>query len=470
MWEIIENDSTSQFFERAFKVDFSFIENKNIKDVVKDYIWHNYIAKNNTASTLGDVVRRFKYLNQFLQKRNIISLRNLKNEEIENFASFLRTIVSAETKKPLAYSTQRNILSGMKSIIRWCQIHRPDDVPQIEIFAGNEYTAANHKLKIDFIPDEIVIKINEGLITEENPYVKYGIIILQSTGMRVGDLLRLRTDCIKPHLISGHTISWFDHKNRRERPPMPVRSECVMAIDKLKDATQNLRSVANENDRERLFLYKPSQGIMKGMTAPISYAFIRYLLKLFTKRHNIMDTNGNPYNLSSHKFRRTLGTDMLSKGININVIQQVLGIVAVNATRFYADVKDTERAKVFNSIGIIGNINQLEKSAFDNAVEYEWFKANKDNGACMSDGYCTKPIVGGEICDRLLNRQKCYTCSRYITTPEYLDAHKNHLMTLERQLAEGSIYGTHYTEHFLPTIDVLKVIIERLEELKNAEN
>ena len=96
-------------------------------------------------------------------------------------------------------------------------------------------------------------------------------------------------------------------------------------------------------------------------------------------------------------------------------------------------------------------------------------KANKDKCvAGLCDGYCTKPVTNGNICPRLLKRQKCYTCSRYITTPEYLDAHKQHLANLEKQLEEGAIYGEHYAEHFIPTIEVLKVIIERLEGLQNG--
>ena len=190
----------------------------------------------------------------------------------------------------------------------------------------------------------------------------------------------------------------------------------------------------------------------------------------FIKRNNIKDANGDYYNLTSHQFRRTLGTDMLSKGTNINVIQQVLGHSDPSVTkRFYADVKDKERAEVFKSVGVIGNINQIQSSAFDNVSEFEWFKANKDKCvAGLCDGYCTKPVTDGNICPRLLKRQKCYTCSRYITTPEYLEAHKQHLANLEKQLEEGAIYGEHYAEHFIPTIEVLKVIIERLEGLQNG--
>lgn len=71
----------------------------------------------------------------------------------------------------------------------------------------------NGKLKIDFIPDEVICQINKALKNEEN-YIKYGIIILKSTGMRIGDMLKLTVDCIKSHLISGYTLTWYDHKNR----------------------------------------------------------------------------------------------------------------------------------------------------------------------------------------------------------------------------------------------------------------
>ncbi len=474
VWNIVDNDIDSQYYGRSFKFDFSYISSGEIKDVVKDYVWQNYRVGNKTLNSLYSEVNSFFF--QFMiyaDARNIASLRNLTNADVDRFISYLHTTISKRTKKPFGSSMQRNCLKSLKSVIRWCQLHRPDDVPKTEIFTGNEYTGVNRKLKIEFIPDDVVAQINEALRTEENPYLKYGIIILQSTGMRIGDLLNLHIDCIKPHLISGYTISWSQHKTRKDVASMPVRSECVAAIEKLIEITEPLRSEAIERDKDNLLIYRylkgPQYGKYNGKVAkPTSGAF-SYWLDTFIKRNNIKDANGDYYNLTSHQFRRTLGTDMLSKGTNINVIQQVLGQSDPSVTkRFYADVKDKERAEVFKNVGIIGNINQIQSSAFDNASEFEWFKANKDKSACMCDGYCTKPVVNGKICERLLKRQKCYTCNRYITTPEYLEAHKQHLANLERQLEEGAIYGEHYAEHFIPTIEVLKVIIKRLEELQNV--
>lgn len=471
VWNIVDNDKDSQHYGINFKFDFSYISSEEIKDVVKDYVWQNYRVGNKAISTL------YIYLNfylvrffTFVENENK-ELSELTNADIDKYVSLLHTTISKRTGKPLGYQSQKKTLDAVKGLIRWCQLHRPNDVPATEIFTGNEYIGVNRKLKIDFIPDDVVAQINEALKKEENPYLKYGIIILQSTGMRIGDLLKLRIDCIKPHLISGYTIEWTQHKGRKEKAPMPVRSECVAAIEKLIEVTSELRNEADEKDKDILMIWRVPVGRSAGSVGVItSQTFTTNWFRDFIKRNNIKDANGDYYNLTSHQFRRTLGTDMLSKGTNINVIQQVLGHSDPSVTkRFYADVKDKERAEVFKSVGVIGNINQIQSSAFDNVSEFEWFKANKDKCvAGLCDGYCTKPVTNGNICPRLLKRQKCYTCSRYITTPEYLEAHKQHLANLEKQLEEGAIYGEHYAEHFIPTIEVLKVIIERLEGLQNG--
>ena len=375
VWNIVDNDKDSQHYGRNFKFDFSYISSEEIKDVVKDYVWQNYRVGNKSLSSLYNEVKAcfFQFI-RFADTRNITSLKGLTNTDVDHFISYLHTTISERTKKPFGTGGQRVILNTLKSIIRWCQLHRPNDVPVTEIFTGNEYIGVNRKLKIDFIPDDVVAQINEALKTEENPYLKYGIIILQSTGMRIGDLLKLRIDCIKPHLISGYTIEWTQHKSRKNKVPMPVRSECVAAIEKLIEITADLRDKCVEKDKDILLINTIKSGNQYGSEAgkicAISQGTFQWWLETFIRDNNIKDANGDYYNLTSHQFRRTLGTDMLSKGTNINVIQQVLGHSDPSVTkRFYADVKDKERAEVFKSVGVIGNINQIQSSAFDNVSE-----------------------------------------------------------------------------------------------------
>lgn len=250
LWHLKDNDSESLHYGKTFHFDFSYIHSEEIKSVVKDYVWQNWKTGSKSLNGLYKCINRTHHFAKFAAQHKIDSFRELDNTKVDLFLSYLRTVISSETKKSFSYGSQKEYLGAVKSVIAWCRIHRPDAVPAVEIFTGNEFTGINRRMKVDFIPDKVMAQINIALKTEENPYLKYGIIILESTGMRLGDLLKLRTDCIKPHLVSGYTITWFDHKNRRERPPMPVRSECAHAVQKLIEITEPLRAEADDSMKD----------------------------------------------------------------------------------------------------------------------------------------------------------------------------------------------------------------------------
>ena len=91
-WELIDNDSNSQYYGKKFKFDFSYIESDSIKNVVKAYIWRNYKEGNNSLCKLYYDNNMFKLFNEFIIKSNINSLKELTNNDIELFISFLKTI------------------------------------------------------------------------------------------------------------------------------------------------------------------------------------------------------------------------------------------------------------------------------------------------------------------------------------------------------------------------------------------
>ena len=164
VWNITDNDKDSQHYGRNFKFDFSYISSEEIKDVVKDYVWQNYRVENKSLSTLYREVNAwfFQFI-RFADTRNITSLKGLTNTDVDHFISYLHTTISERTKKPFETSMQRNCLKALKSVVYWCQLHRPNDVPATEIFTGNEYTGVNRKLKIDFIPDDVVAQITKSI-------------------------------------------------------------------------------------------------------------------------------------------------------------------------------------------------------------------------------------------------------------------------------------------------------------------
>ena len=469
IWSLKDMDQESQYYRQDFKFDFTSIYADEVKSVVRTYIWVNYCAGNLVVRALQSYLGRYKIFSSFCNQNNITSLCELNSEIVDDYRSFLRIYISPVTNKPLSYSYQYNCFSALKTLVNWCRVFMPEAVPGKQIFTGSEYRQVSSQLKIDFIPDEVLQAINEALKAESNLYLKHGITILQCTGMRVGDLLGLTIHCISKHPISGHTISWFDYKNRKKRSNMPIPIECKEAVDSLLLLTGTLREQADIYEKKRLFIYKPNIGTNKKPIIVMSKQVFVKMCRDFCKKHDIRDSGGNVFKLTSHMFRRTLATDMFSKGTNLKVIQDVLGHASPAITKkYYADVKDADQAAMFSNIGILGNIGQISEAEIADKTDYQWFKENCTVKARLSDGYCTLPIQDGNPCGYFLSRQKCYVCSRYITTLEDLETHREHLSGLE-ELLDSNIYGSHFAAHIIPTILALKEIIYRLEKLKDEK-
>ena len=181
LWHLQDSDVESQHYGRTFHFDFSYIHSEEMKSVVKDYVWQNRKTGNKTLNNLMKEVSEFRHFAEFASQHSIYSFCELDNTKVDLFLSYLRTVISTLTKKPLSYNSQKKYLDSVKSVIAWCRIHRPDAVPAVEIFTGNEFTGTNRRMKVDFIPDEVMAQINIALKTEENPYLKYGVVILEST-------------------------------------------------------------------------------------------------------------------------------------------------------------------------------------------------------------------------------------------------------------------------------------------------
>lgn len=463
IWAIRIESINSLNYGKNVVFDFTGISRQDLVELMKSYVWHEYRADNIDLYVLMKRIREIKRcFYPFMVIHEIESLKAVTVKNMDDYKTYLNTLLT-EKGKPYSKSSTQGFYCATRTLIRYGQLYCREVVPQNDLFVDDKPMKKSRKVKIEYIPDYVMAQVNESLENEENIYLKNAITILKFTGMRMGELCSLKTDCIKEHLINGYTMQWMDFKNKKERQAVPVRQECAVAVQVIINYTKEIRIKADEDVRQYLFIRETHYGISK-----ITTGVMGPWIKMFTINHEIKDEKNEIYHLTSHQFRRTLATDMISNGVNLSVIQQMLGHAnPVTTTKYYADVKDKERIMMFRKIGIIGNIRSIDESIMADADELRWFKENMDKAAKMCDGYCTKPIKEGQICERLLKKHKCLTCKRFITTPEYLEVHRNHLQVLEDDL-ENNTFGEHYAAHLIPGIEALREIIERLEEIKDA--
>lgn len=135
-------------------------------------------------------------------------------------------------------------------------------------------------------------------------------------------------------------------------------------------------------------------------------------------------------------------------------------------TILYAKVQNDKLTSEYKKLGFIGLIKPTVNSISDkngNELSLEVKVVIQ-----LPDGVCTKPIEKKET--KCIKPNACLFCSKFITTPEYLDIHKDHLDRLRddklRYMGED-LFGN---EHILKqTEETLENIISRLESLKDGE-
>lgn len=110
VWNIVDNDKDSQHYGRNFKFDFSYISSKEIKDVVKDYVWQNYRVGNKTIGTLYANLMYFKFFEVFAKARGIKTLKELGQEP-----AYQVQAVKYKYLKPLVESLEVQ-LNGKESV------------------------------------------------------------------------------------------------------------------------------------------------------------------------------------------------------------------------------------------------------------------------------------------------------------------------------------------------------------------
>ena len=128
---------------------------------------------------------------------------------------------------------------------------------------------------------------------------------------------------------------------------------------------------------------------------------------------------------------------------------------------YYAKVKDPAMAKAFSGLRPVG----ARPTDALTVEERAWLAENGDTKALLSDGYCAKPFSDGEVCSRLMRSGQCLTCARFVTTPEFLDAHRERLAGIRADMEAGAAYGEHYRQHLQATADLLEALIRQLEAM-----
>jgi len=323
-------------------------------------------------------------------KCHSIDENKLKREHIE---AWLRALSDAG----LAPATRCSYINAVRFYLRWRHDHGEISQDPEQVLRASDLPKIPKRLPRPFLP-EVDLEIQLRLHVSDKILHK-GILLMRRTGIRSNELWLLPDKCIHEDHARHLFLKVPVGKMNSERL-VPISEETRSLVDDIRKRSHAARSAA-------LFRFNSSSKLVFGPARrPAFYTQLRASFALITTDLSAAD----PMSMGLHRLRHTFATEMLSAGMSLFALMQILGHRHIGTTLIYAGL-------------VQGTIHE------------EYFAAQeriKDRYNAIPSNIATthRPLTPGDLADDLVRSlrrlrdsadpQNRARCARLIKRVEYL--------------------------------------------------
>jgi integrase/recombinase XerD len=273
-----------------------------MNEIIEEYkVWLEIQGKSkNTIKTYSGIIKRFL---EFLTNNGIIitDTKSINNSLDKNL--ILKFLAELKVKKKLDSNSLRLYVRALSSFLK---------------FLDNESLAKQIKApKVDKrLPKFITYdELNKLIENAENYRDKLIIKFLFYTGVRVSELVKIKKNDI---IFEEGFVKVYGKGGKERIVPIP------------KELLNELKDYINKINTENIF--------------PLSSRQVERIIK------NIAKKAGINKKVTPHVLRHSLATTLLSKGVDIRYIQEILGHSSLNITQIYTHVVPNQLKEIYNKV------------------------------------------------------------------------------------------------------------------------
>jgi integrase/recombinase XerD len=288
---------------------------KRIIDYLNDFLDWLDVEKGLSSKTQENYAR---FLKKFFDWLKINNLENLKPFELSPDHIYqYKTFLSRKLKKALKQSTQTYYLIALRQFLNFFAEKDIKSLPPEKVKLLKKKT----EKVIHFLTLEQVEKLLEAPDTSNEVGLRDRAILetFFSTGMRAGELVNLNREQIKIKPETKDLEITIIGKGQRPRT-VYLSERAVFWLRKY---------LETRKDKERA-LFINYRGKKPGTRLTIRS------LERIVKKYAILA--GLPLNTVCHTLRHSFATDLLSKGVDLRVVQEFLGHKNISTTQIYTHV------------------------------------------------------------------------------------------------------------------------------------
>lgn len=435
------------------KLKFNNIHSAQLKFTVKQYIY--YKLGQVKAQTAIGTMHSLAYFMRFCKINNIHSLEKITTKTLLTFAIWLKSEcgIGKRTSYLASFAVEEMIKVGQ--IKGWL-------VPDYDVLTGatareiwgsgkDENTDKNVKPILDDVFDEIIryavdYKSYHGAA---DILTKSGIIIQSQTGLRISEVLSIKSGCLHQPSDSPAYFEVSLSKTVKGEPIVHRVFANELVIDAIQELEQSTAALRAESGLRELFLTRN-----RGIGVPNSMRWSDNRLRTFIRRCNIRGADGELYPLKSHQFRATFVKQLIMRKIPIAYVMKQFAHVSVEMTCHYLTLQEAEVKEIYSQLILspdakIAGIyaDEIKKKT----AEMFRGKTERDINSVileLSESLTFNPLPGG-VCLYDYRRGNCsngdgcffYNCPNYITEISFLPILKKELSLMEQEMERTKRLG-----------------------------
>lgn len=245
-----------------------------------------------------------------------LQLSDFTRESITGYLKWL------QEKRKCSPSSRNQRLAAMKGFVHYLKYEYPDYLDEYQRILGIPLKKVQQKeisyMKTDGV-DLLVKQINLSRSNGLRDYVM--ILILYTTGVRVSELINIKVKDIS--LTEPYTIKIHGKGNKGRYVPL-----MKTAVPHIKKYLEYMKYDSETRYGEVLF--------KNHMKKAFTRQGINYILKKYGVKAREVNQELVPFDLSAHKMRHTTAMELVTSGVDLIYIRDLLGHSSVITTEVYA--------------------------------------------------------------------------------------------------------------------------------------
>jgi len=389
-----------------------------IRAVIERYVHLHLDANLDRPETVRHARDALRCLTQWLATAHpeITNLAELRREHAEEFLRWTGELTSKHTGQPLAMTTRRGLIANLTVFMNQTATWGWEDTPRRILFSRGDIPKAAKSLP-RFISDHDLVALMAAVDELPDPYQRAALILARWSGARRSEIRRLAVDCLDTY-PDGHPrlrIPVGKGYTERSIPLHPAAADVLQPlIDLARDhAARSQFDVSAGRSVNHVFM-------LRGKL--LSNAFLFGLsLKAACTAAGLIDSDGRPM-VSAHRFRHTIGTQLVEGGARLQTIMAVLGHRTPHMSLIYASLSDPTVKQQYqdaldrhlgSDVSMAGPAAEALRNHRLDPQAVSWLQTNFLKTE-LELGHCLRlPQEGPCECDLVL------TCSKFLTTSDY---------------------------------------------------